>query len=314
MPNRGQTPTSGEFRWGPTGAGRKSHLMNELMGSMSRVFEMGSVVGDTQDQTSSTTGNIVMHRGEIVLPIEQINRPIIVLDVEGTNGRVPRTIRQQLEEQLEEIMWDVGDEERKREEQRVFDQRQKIVMEVFPQLCHCLSDVVVFVDVIPMTNTEWTKRVVEFAKRSTRNVGSGDKPALLMVQNMAKTGGTSDWSSESSTRQVMEELLRPSEKEELEQHFQMMRVVRIPSERQDADQYMEQVNEMKREMEGAIEKMKESRMTLREGSGFSEVKWIELVERVHCVMSSMVANESEGVEIGMTEMMSRLCSSSSNIQ
>jgi hypothetical protein len=117
--------------------------------------------------------------------------------------------------------------------QQLNQQRENVVKTVFPQLAYLISNIVVLIDKQPPHHTAYVEKLTKFAELSTLNSGTGEKPFLIIIQNLAnpeqQKEGYDSYKIERSTADFNECIQRQKKTQELLQHYREICFIRLPS-------------------------------------------------------------------------------------
>uniref|UniRef100_A0A7S4W7R8 RING-type domain-containing protein n=1 Tax=Alexandrium monilatum TaxID=311494 RepID=A0A7S4W7R8_9DINO len=166
---------------GPTGAG-KSFLTSLFMEAESAASSRPLVA--QADQHVPTSAHVCLHRGA-ARPSAKERTPLLLLDFEGEDGRIPKNLEEGSLRRLASCLSLGFTEDALRAQLKAtVAQRQHVVKEVLPSIAYLISDVVLFVDQVEPRRTERSERIRSFAEQAHRAVESLRwRPALLLVQN-----------------------------------------------------------------------------------------------------------------------------------
>ena len=164
---------------GPTGTG-KSFIASTFLQSNDGVLPLVA----SPDQHMPTSAHVCVHRAAIHSGSTK-SRPILLFDVEGEDGRTPRTL---LEVGLRKLnvlrMAGLTEDALQKQLEDTTARRQEVIKERLPPMAYLLSDVVVFIDTVEPRRTERVDRIRHFAKQAHQAVESlAWQPALILVQN-----------------------------------------------------------------------------------------------------------------------------------
>lgn len=211
---------------GPVGVG-KSHLSTELMHPLQRILE-NPPLAPFQDQNCAITGNLGVFVGEVE------DKEIIIIDSEGFNGGIPALCDQEFLTTLES---------RGPKRELAIAKRSYITNKFFPQVMYCVSDILIYVDTQPLINTKYCKRLIEFVEDSVTNVGSANKPDLIIVQNMHTSEKASDMTSETQTDFFLSTIGK-TEKDIILNSYKSINVMLVPNQRKHPKEYIDQIEEL----------------------------------------------------------------------
>lgn len=171
---------------GPTGAG-KSFLASTFLQSRDGILPVVA----SPDQHVPTSAHVCVHKGAIHSGSSR-SKPVLLFDLEGEDGRVPKTLLEVGMRKLNVLrMAGLTEDALKEQLANTTARRQAVIKERLPPLAYLLSDVVVFIDTVEPRRTERADRIRRFAKQAHQAVASlAWKPALILVQN--KWVGESD--------------------------------------------------------------------------------------------------------------------------
>ena len=126
---------------GPTGVG-KSFLASSFLGQSPQNH---LPVVAQKDQHEPTSAHVSVYKGCLGAD----SMPFVLLDFEGEDGRVPRTLLERgLRRMNSFLSKGLSTHAIKAEMEKLTRQRQRVVKEMLPPLAYLLSDVVVFVDTV----------------------------------------------------------------------------------------------------------------------------------------------------------------------
>lgn len=270
---------------GPTGSG-KSHLLTELLDFEDRVNEKGPGKADTL-QAGSTTVNIQLYKGEVILGNEKIR--LNLLDIEGADGRPPLRLKENFKNLLQQYWDEVKTQiwsylKTEKEEQpsssdaalNLLAKRNIYVANIFPQLAYLLSNVIVYVNTQPLQNTAILRVIESFTEKSIRN--SSQKPDLIIIQN--KYNGSPSESNDAFDPDISTKIFKDEVKNDLDsllQKYRSVHFVRFPEER-----FPEKYNMQIQRIKSLIAKLvtENPSWTLQKGSVFTQLQWLKSVEEI----------------------------------
>ena len=166
---------------GPTGVG-KSFITSSFMERNSPTSRWPVVA--KPDQHVPTSAHLCLHRG-FLQPGSDTQAPLVLLDFEGEDGRIPRTLLEQGMRRMSSLRnFGLSQDALEAQMDATIKTRQHVIKEVLPPLAYLLSDVVVFIDTVEPRRTERADRIRHFAEQAHTSVESMTwRPALLLLQN-----------------------------------------------------------------------------------------------------------------------------------
>ena len=164
---------------GPTGTG-KSFISSTFLQSNDGVLPLVA----SPDQHVPTSAHVCAHRAAIHSGSKK-SRPILLFDVEGEDGRTPKTLLEVGLRKLNALrMAGLTEDALQQQLEATTVRRQEVIKERLPPMAYLLSDVVVFFDTVEPRRTERVDRIRRFALQAHQAVKSlAWKPALILVQN-----------------------------------------------------------------------------------------------------------------------------------
>ena len=164
---------------GPTGSG-KSFLVSTFMQSSDGNLPLVA----SPDQHVPTSAHVCVHKGAIHSGSTRA-RAAVLLDFEGEDGRVPKTLLEVGMRKLNVLrMTGLTEDALQQQMETTITRRQQVIKDRLPPLAYLLCDVVVFIDTVEPRRTERVDRIRRFATQAHQAVNSlGWMPALILVQN-----------------------------------------------------------------------------------------------------------------------------------
>jgi len=203
---------------GGTQAG-KSTILNLLRGADGkRVYNMHThsqpAVAEA-DQIRSTTANVQAYHLQVAE-----NEHWTLLDMEGSRGTLPRELKQAQSQSDASVTVD----------QLCNNQttRRYKVSEQLPRLAYLSSDLIVFITTKTFADYEFMEQALELAKRSTHNVESNEKPAVLFIQNQVTVNNLNDVKWQPAAIKAQLEEAYEDELSALECYFSVCSFIRFP--------------------------------------------------------------------------------------
>ena len=205
---------------GPTGTG-KSFLTSSFIERESPTGRWPVVA--QPGQHVPTSAHLCLHRG-VLQPGCDHAKPLVLLDFEGEDGRIPRNLIEQGMQKLSSLRnLGMNSSGLRAQMDETIQTRQHVIKEVLPPLAYLISDVVVFIDSVEPRRTERIARIRDFASQAHTAIASVDyRPALFIVQNKWTRG-----EREAAVFDITDEY--DWIQEGLKEHFSSVTVLRIPA-------------------------------------------------------------------------------------